>query len=197
MMYSAFWWSFIPNHVPVDQSQGPMMFYLHAKKKITKFLSCMNNHPTVRYQKNCTLWGKGEDNYTDCISNRTHLLSEFVANITNKKKFLEAALYRGIFYVHVRKWLQTVPRDRIFFTTMERLTKDTNSVAKELSNFFGKIFKQDKVERMKHKCRTNSNASYKTSSLTIQESTKAILQKMFQPFNRMLSELLEDEQFMW
>ncbi len=209
MMYSAFWWSFITTPKKFDSlsqsivnnhSRGPMMFHLHAKKKIIKFLSCMNNHPTVRYQKKCTLWGKGGDNYTDCISNRTHLLSECVANITNKREFLEAVLHRGIYYVHVRKWLQTVPRDRIFFTTMKRLTKDTHSVAKKLSNFFGKVsdITQDEVERMKHKCRTNSNrVNYKTSSLMMKESTKAMLETFFKPFNRMLSELLEDEQFMW
>ncbi len=176
-----------------------MVFDLHAKEKITEFLSCMNNHSTVRHQKKCTLWGEGGDNYADCISNRTHLLSECVANISNERNYLNAVLHRGIYYVHVRKWLQTVPRDRIFFTTMERLTKDTHSVEKEWSNFLGKVsdITQDEVERMKHKCRTNSNGVYKTSSLMIKESTKTMLQKFFKPFNRMLSELLEDEQFMW
>ncbi len=204
MMYSAFWWSFhfdsLNQSAANNHSRGPMMFHLHAKKKITKFLSCVNNHSTVRYQKKCTLWGKGGDNYTDCISNRTHLLSECVANITNKREFLEAVLHRGIYYVHVRKWLQTVPRDRIFFTTMERLTKDTHSVAKKLSNFFGNVSEitQDEMERMKHKCRTNSNTvNYKTSSLMMKESTKEMLETFFKPFNRMLSELLEDEQFLW
>ncbi len=212
MMYSSFWWSLhtttkkvdsVSQSVTKDHSRGPMVFDLHAKKKITEFLSCMNNHSTVRYQKKCTLWGEGGDNYADCISNRTHLLSECVANISNERDYLNAVLHRGIYYVHVRKWLQTVPRDRIFFTTMERLTKDTHSVAKEWSNFLGNVsdITQDEVERMKHKCnyRTNLNKiNYKkTSSLMIKESTKAMLQKFFKPFNRMLSELLEDEQFMW
>ena len=210
MMYSAFWWSFhaapqkldsFSLSIANDHSRGPMMFHLHAGKKIIKFLSCMNNHPTVRYQKKCTLWGKGGDNYTDCISNRTHLLSECVANITNKREFLEAVLHRGIYYVHVRKWLQTVPRDRIFFTTMERLTTETHTVLSDVHRFLKGsplLLTKEQIIEVKSSCHENVNIiNYKTPSLMMQQRTKTMLKKFFKPFNSLLSKILDDKQFLW
>ncbi len=210
MMYSAFWWSFhaapqkldlFSQSIANDHSRGPMMFHLHAGKKIIKFLSCMNNHPTVRYQKKCTLWGKGGDNYTDCISNRTHLLSECVANITNKREFLEAVLHRGIYYVHVRKWLQTIPRDRIFFTTLERLTTETHTVLSDVHRFLKGsplLLTKEQIIEVKSLCRENVNAiNYKKPSLMMQQRTKTMLKKFFKPFNSLLSKILDDKQFLW
>ncbi len=210
MMYSAFWWSFhaappkfdsLSRSVANDHSRGPVMFHMNAGKKIIEFLNCMNNHPTVRYQKKCTLWGKGGENYTDCISNRTHLLSACVANITNKREFLEAVLHRGIYYVHVRKWLQTVPRDRIFFTTIERLTTQTHTVLSDVHTFLKGsplLLTQEQITEVQSSCRENGNTiNYKTPSLMMHQRTKAMLKKFFKPFNSLLSEILEDEQFLW
>ena len=65
----------------------------------------------------------------------THLLSECVANITTVRDFLEAAIHRTIYYVHVRKWVLTVPRERIFFTTTNKMIRDTHSVLREAHKF--------------------------------------------------------------
>ena len=207
MMYSAFWWSLyhppktdkLSQYVKSNLTKGREIFHQQSVYMITQFLKCINSHQTVRTAENCTLLDN-EGNFSACISNRKHLLPECVQNITIKEgQHIEAVIFKGIYYVYVQKWLQTVPRERIFFTAMERLTEHTHSVAKELSNFFGKV-SQDEVERIKQKCRKKFNKNpinYTSSSLTIKESTKTILQKFFQPFNRMLSELLEDEQFLW
>ncbi len=207
MMYSAFWWSLnyppktdkLSQYVKSDRTKGPEIFHQRSVDMIKEFLKCMNSHLSLSTAENCTLLDN-EDNFAACISNRKHILPECVRHISNKGEYTEAVIYRGIYYVYVQKWLQTVPRERIFFITMERLTKDTHSVAKELNNFFGKVSEitQNEIERIKHKCRPNSNTvNYKTSSLMMKESTKAMLQTFFKPFNRMLSELLEDEQFLW
>ncbi len=202
MMYSAFWWSV--DHTPPHEEKkrfkanpinGSQIFHDKASEKITQFMDCMNSHPTVINSENCTLWGRGEENYASCISNRTHLLSQCVANITTKREFLDAVIYKGIYYVHVRKWLQTLPRERIFFTTMEKLTEDTHTVMNEVIKFFG-INKTIKKEKLN--CTTNSNKSnYRNPSLSMKDYTKTMLTKFFQPFNKMLSNLLEDNAYLW
>lgn len=210
MMYSAFWWSFtaapkksdiLSKRVINDHSQGPLVFHLHAGQKIIKFLNCINSHPTVRHKKKCTLWGKGGQNYTSCINNRTHLLSQCVANVTNTREFLEVVIHRGIYYVHVRKWLQTLPRDRIFFTTMEKLTTETYIVLNHAYKFIKGPSNQPSVEQVDEYqtlCRENTNTiNYKKPYLAMQQRTKIMLKKFFEPFNLLLSKLLQDTQFLW
>ena len=210
MMYSAFWWSFtaaprksdiLSKSVINDLSRGPLVFHLHAGKKITKFLNCINSDPTVQHQKKCTLWGKEGENYASCISNRTHLLSQCVANITTKREFLEAVIHRGIYYVHVRKWLQTLPRERIFFTTEEKLKTDTYTVLYNTYNFIKGSTSppsSEHIEDFQILCRKNTNKiNYKKPPLMMQHRTKIMLKNFFEPFNVMLSDLLQDKEFLW
>ena len=210
MLYSAFWWSFhaAPNRndllsqaVKWDHTKGPRAFTVRVGKKIVQFLNCINRHPTVKSEKGCTLWGKHGLEYSECIGRHTHLLSECVANITTKRVLMEAVLHRGVYYVHVRKWLLTVPRERIFFTTMEKLSRDTYTVLKEAYKFFkgDKVnLSRDDVENIKLSCRENkNNVNYKSPSLKMLGSTRTMLEKFFEPFNKLLSNLLQDDQFLW
>ena len=213
MLYSAFWWSYqhapnsssdpIAGKVRIDARKGPPYFHLRVKEKIANFLTCVNNHSSVKSKPKCELWGSNDSNFSACIAERTHLLADCVANITNHRQMGEAVLHRGMYYVHVLKWLQTVPRDRIVFTTLERLSNDVYSTIKEVYGIIQKdtVFPLDKetVKEISQTCKENTNIiNYKEdSTLKMRLDTEYMLEQFFSPFNKMLSDLLGDEQFLW
>ena len=215
MLYSAFWWSYQQKNSPnslsdpiagivrIDARKGPPYFHLRVKEKIANFLTCVNNHSSVKSKPKCELWGSNNSSFSACIAERTHLLAECVANITNHRQMGEAVLHRGMYYVHVLKWLQTVPRDRIVFTTLERLSNDVYSTIKEVYRVIQKdtVFPFDKetVKNISQMCKENTNKiSYKDdSTLKMRLETEYMLEQFFSPFNKMLSDLLGDEQFLW
>ena len=209
MLYSAFWWSLhnepgsddLSQQVSKKLSKGPGVFHIRIRQKITQFLECVNNHPSVGTEPKCDLLRMSKESFSQCIRTRVHLLPACIADITTQREYLEAVLHRGIYYVHVRKWLETVPRGRIFFTTIENLASGTYTVMRDLYTFI----KQEpmlpglsSIRIMKNTCTENNNfINYTTPTRAIQSKTKAMLEKFFEPFNRLLSNLLQDKQFLW
>ena len=201
MLYSNFWWSFkftdsrndaYGKAMKSNHSKAPEAFDYRVREKITQFLNCINDHPTVSSEKECTLWGRRGLEYSKCIGTRTHLLSKCVANITTGRFFSEGAIHKAVYYVHVRKWLLTVPRERIFFTTTDKMINDTHSVLREAHEMLRpdseSTLTEEQVSEMKKKCKENKNVlNYKTSSLKMLGSTRKLLEKFYTPFNELLS----------
>ena len=207
MMYSNFWWTLVfknkrdlpSREVQRNLTKGLDLFHARSEEKISRFLNCINSYPS---QAKCTFFDQSAQNYAKCITKQAHLLSKCVANITHKRQIMEAAVHRGIYYVHVRKWLQTVPRDRIFFTTLERMSNDTRSVLREAYKFLKGSeleIRDDQMNTFKNVCQENHNTilNYKTPELQMLASTKTMLEKFFKPFSKLLAELLEDDQLLW
>ena len=203
MVYSAFWWSVIRDkprtklgkQVASNHSRGPEAFHSQAQERIALFLECMNDHPSVGPKDKCTLFG---DNYSSCITRRTHLLSECVQRITTKRAYIEAVIHRGIYYSHVRKWVDTLTRERVFLTTLEELSANTHSVLTKALQFLGREqASRGDIESILGSCRRNHNPQYKKPALALLSKTRQMLERFFEPFNKLLSELLGDEQFLW
>lgn len=218
LMYSAFWWSFktatyrVPpdkeavKAVVVDHTKGPELFHERVLDKINMFLKCMTDKSSSETQMPCTILNTSLIDYSYCIRQRTHLLSTCVHNITNRRQLTEAVIHRGIYYVHVRKWLSTIPRDRLLIIKFEDLTVNLTQSAKDIHHFL----KPDDIwavlkdkKRLKkgffERCYTNENdVDYKHDpALQMKNSTKRLLETFFRPFNTMLSESLNDSRFLW
>jgi len=202
-LYSAFWWS-LNFMTPKNASQairnkykGPGMFHDRISVKISRFNKCLtdSDHPIP-----CSI---GKD-YSDCVGNRFHLLASCVAEITVHREPYQTALHKFIYYPHVLKWLSTVPKDRLLIISLEKLLANPLKMAKKLIDFAQPnnpvVMSQDSVGSVVESCGSNPQliVDYKHNSrLAMREDTVELLKTFFQPFNKELFKLLNDEQFMW
>ncbi len=215
MLYSNFWWTYfietlVLNELSTfindvyDAAQGPKIFHNRSVSKINSFLQCFRD----KSQAPCSFFEATLEEYNDCISSRTHLLSNCVHEITNERTRKESAIHRGIYYVHVRKWLSVLPRDRILFVRLETLKKEPAKIASQVLDLFeingerNKLPLTDEVVRnITADCSTNSDGliDYKHSPdiKNMLKETKVMLKKFFVPFNKLLAELLDSDQFLW
>ena len=108
-------------------------------------------------------------------------------------------LEMGLYYLHARKWLSVVPRERIHFFTLEEL------VAQDLRDTVGVIvdFLQlphpHSLPTDELQCRENTQEKidYRHDPrLMMREDTKQILEDFYQPYNQMLADLLGDDKFL-
>ncbi len=212
MLYSNFWWTYYVDALisyslikdVLNAVEGPKIFHDHSVSKINFFLQCLREES----QEPCPFVNATPENYSSCISSRTHLLSKCVNEITTNRKRKESAIHRGIYYVHVRKWLSVLPRDRILFVTLETLKKEPAKIASQVLDLFeingerNKLPLTDKVvKNITSDCSTNSKGliDYKHSPdiKNMLKETEVLLKKFFVPFNKLLAELLESDQFLW
>ena len=179
MLYSAFWFSCTIRDLKGVNSvkyQGPDIFHERIIKKITMFNNCKDQGIHLDKCVNMV----GADLYTPVLPKcgRTRL---------------EMALY----YFHTRKWLSVVPRERIHFFTMEELaTQDITHTAKVILDHLELNSEMNDFQN----CDKNAQHSidYKHDPrLKMREDTKQILEEFFQPYNKMLADLLGDDKFLW
>ena len=111
-------------------------------------------------------------------------------------------LEMGLYYVHARKWLSVVPRERILFFTLEELaTQDLKHSAKVIVDFL----EIDSGDLKMHNlldihCSKNQQKGidYKHNPrLMMRNDTRQILIEFFKPYNQMLANLLGDDKFLW
>ena len=186
MLYSAFWFSctMLNETLQNVKYKGPDIFH----HRITRKLALFNN---------CKHQGNPLDVCVDLVA-----FNLFTPELPKcGKTRLEMSLY----YFHTRKWLSVVPRERIHFFTMEELaTQDITHTAKAILDhlelpLFSAINMGFAAEDLQN---CNENTQHKIDykhdpRLKMREDTKQILEEFFQPYNKMLADLLGDEKFLW
>jgi len=147
--------------------------------------------------------------YGECITKRLHLLDHCTRKITFNlfsKELPECGRSRvemGLFYVHLRKLLSVVPRERVLAITLEQLVKQPTVVAERLLRFLGYPVSEDimkMVKRITLTCNQNSQDAipYKTDPLLkMKDETRTMILDFYKPFNALLAELLHDDLFLW
>ena len=186
MLYSAFWFSCTSRDKSVYpvKYQGPDIFHERIIKKITIFNNCKDQGIHLDKCVNMV----GADLYTPELP-----------------KCGRTRLEMSLYYFHTRKWLSVVPRERIHFFTMEELaTQDITHTAKAILDhlelpLFSAINMGFAAEDLQN---CNENTQHKIDykhdpRLKMREDTKQILEEFFQPYNKMLADLLGDEKFLW
>ena len=209
MLYSNFWFSCTKRHNPVpDPFKGPDVFHDRVMSKIHRFNNCVRDTSDPGLSAPCSL----DDSYNKCIRQRTHLLDQcsddIIANeFTPELPPLcgEVTIYYGIYYIHVRKWLSLVRRDRLFVLTLEevnqfpgKIVNDTlrfldlkSLTGKEVDKFAKGIMKTgDKY--------TQQVINYKSDpKLFMRADTRLALETFYHPYNTLLAELLKSNKFLW
>ena len=184
LLYSAFWFSCTRlglKSVNSVKYQGPDIFHERIIKKITMFNNCKDQGMHLDKCVNMV----GADVYTPVLP-----------------KCGRTRLEMSLYYFHTRKWLSVVPRERIHFFTMEELaTQDITHTAKVILDHLElNSTKREMNAFQKINCNKNTQHSidYKHDPrLKMREDTKQILEEFFQPYNKMLADLLGDDKFLW
>ena len=203
LLYSAFWYSCtrIVEQLPMEvQLKGPHLFHDRIKTNITIFNNCMMESSVPLINHTCSMATK--DSYSACITKRLHLLDKCIHDITFNLFSPElphcgrSRIAMGVFFVHVRKWLSVVAKDRFFFLTLEDIAKNTTQGMLDVLKYLGlKTTNNYKIsaELAKDSCGTNSQVrvNYKRDHrLQMRADTRALLEIFYHPFNLLLSELL-------
>ena len=183
MMYSAFWFSCTMegNNLKSVKFKGPDIFHERVTKKIEIFNDCRSR-------------GEPLDKCVDVVAE--DIFSPELPTCGRTR------LEMGLYYIHARRWLSVLPRDRIHFFTLEELaTQDLRQTGKVILDFL-KIPSTDKVlHKFEHiDCNENQQTvvDYKHDPrLKMRDDTRQILENFFQPFNQMLADLLGDDKFLW
>ena len=104
--------------------------------------------------------------------------------------------YIGLYYVHIRKWLQFFPREQFLFLRMEDMVANFATAMAQVVDFLG--LKQVARGEMEGWL-TKANAQSGTSQLqaAMMNRTKSILDEVYRPYNRLLVELLDDDRYLW
>ena len=211
MLYSAFWFSCTCCHpmlTRATQIKGPNLFHDRVTTKINKFNDCMRDEEVPAISHPCSLT---DSNYGQCIRERLHLIDRCVEDITYDLYSPELSncgksrIERGLYYVHIRKWLSVVPREKFFFVTLEEISSDPQRVAEEMLHAI------DDATWLSHLASTAKSAfdscakentqktiDYKNrKELNMRKDTEELLQLFFEPFNILLADLLGDSKYTW
>ena len=183
------------------------LFNDRIKAKIDLFNECMRDPTDITTSKTCNLYD--DSDYGSCIKQRLHLLDQCVQKIffdifSNELPDCgRSRVEMGLFYTHIRKLLTVVPRDRVLVLTLEQLMKEPELIARQMLDFLDFPAPEsviDEVKLITLTCSKNSQDTipYKTDpALKMKEETKNLILKFYKPFNKLLADLLQNNNFLW
>ena len=137
---------------------------------------------------------KSVDHFNKCLSNgqTTHQCS-------NEKYFLlegPGMGYRltiGMYYLHLKKWMQLFPRESFLFLRMEDMSIDPCTFMRNITQFLN----IDHLPPQRIKSLFSHRENVRTVKAEMLPETRAVLSEFFHPFNEKLVELTGDNMFLW
>jgi N-acetylgalactosamine 4-sulfate 6-O-sulfotransferase len=107
--------------------------------------------------------------------------------------------YIGLYYVHIRKWLQFFPREQFLFLRMEDMVADFTKAMGQIIDFLGlKQVARGEMEKWLTKANARSGGGGGGASQSaMRNDTKNLLDEVYRPYNKLLAELLEDDRYQW
>ncbi len=130
------------------------------------------------------------DDITSCTH---HALSGYHSNLHERCGRVRLGI--SLYHVHIRRWLNFIPREQFLFLRTDELARDPLQVMKRVWSFLD-VSEQGSEELIDilhdHMHRTKQPAA-----VNIQHEQFEFLNKFFRPHNLQLAELLQDENFSW
>jgi len=175
MLYSGYLWS-CKIHMKRKHmgSNSPDIFHERILTKLKQFEQC-RKHSSLEW----------------CARNITYDI--YSHELPCGRTRISLAMY----YVHIRKWLSVTSRDRFLFLTTEEVKKNTEALRKKLWEFVGYTGEYKWPKASACKGMRNINSYQSDPQLKMRNDTEMILKNFFQPYNRMLAELLGDKKFLF
>ena len=137
--------------------------------------------------------------FKDCIENSTLDVCTYNAIWSDKVRTPCGPLRLGIslYYVHVVKWLNVIPKEKMLFLRTEDLETDPYSVMQAIWKFLD--LPMQSAEELKSELygHANVNPLSRMIPMGMKPQTKRMLKDFFQSYNEELALLLEDDKFLW
>lgn len=159
--------------------QGKELFHSQVEKDIDSFNQCTE---TMSEFECASIWTSTRSK-TESVHS-----SELCGLVWHR-------LTIGMYIVHIKKWLQFYPLENFLFIKMEDISDDSAGTILRITQFLNipplpretaeSIFGQPQ------------NALNMSKSQPMDESTKVLLERFYQPFNEELAKTLNDERFLW
>ena len=103
--------------------------------------------------------------------------------------------YIGLYYVHIKKWLEFFPREQFLFLRMEDMVANFTAAMAEIMDF---LELKEVAHGEMESWLTKANAQVALSEkYLMQTETKALLDEAYGPYNQLLASLLGSERYLW
>ncbi len=206
MLYSTFWYSCSRLKGAVSksvQSKGPDLFHERVVQKLHLFNDCMRDRSVHSLSQACEL-GTGH-NYSSCILQRLHLLDTCAQRMSltmySSSSSMPACgrlrMTMGLYFVHIRKWLSIVPKEKFIFLLLDDLVNNLTSSVQDILYFLGVDGgTKGQLKHLAESCDTNDQQEipYKDDpTLQIRKDTRVLLETFYEPFNMLLAQLIGKE----
>lgn len=178
-LYSHFLWSFKyrfggvskwPAYVRQNASDT---FHSNVVSVTNKFKACL---------KSSSLF--------ECVSEYSK--KEFAAVDKIGHKF-----YIGLYYVHIKKWLQFYPRKQFLFLRMEDMVANFSTTMAQILDFLD-LREVSSAEVARWMTNANAQVAYMLDEkYLMQNQTKHLLDEVYGPYNQLLANLLDSEKYLW
>ena len=103
--------------------------------------------------------------------------------------------YIGLYYVHIKKWLQFFPRKQFLFLRMEDMVANFSAAMVQIVDFLD-LRKVDSTEVERWMTKANAQVMLDDKYL-MQNRTKQLLDEVYGPYNQLLANLLDSEKYLW
>ncbi|KAK6186463.1 hypothetical protein SNE40_008498 [Patella caerulea] len=165
---------------PVDRLWSDYLYFQKTSKSAEDFH--MNAAKAISFHINCTQ----KYTLTACIYNRT------LANLARVR------LRIGIYYAYLENWLNIYPRDQFLVIRLEDYAVNTRNIMKNVFRFL-KLRDLTKAESdfIIGQPVANSRRKGDKKYGTMNESTRKMLEDFYEPYNKRLALLLNDNRYMW
>ena len=133
--------------------------------------------------------------FKECLKRLSLFECTYGFKSTSKQKLGSRVDYKfsiGLYYVHIKKWLQFFPREQFLFLRMEDMITNFTSAMVKMLDFLQ--LGQGVGEEME-KWLTKANAH--VTSVEMLPETKVLLNDLYGPYNKLLADLLKDERYTW
>ena len=208
-LYSLFWWACKGRLTDKVQTKIPSAFHKGVTTMIDTFLRCMKNENVPDIREACAPFSS---DFRSCITHPKRLplldkcVHEMSVHIIERKGIPNCVKFgfdMYLYFIHVRRWLSITSREKFLFLTLND-TNDPVTVATSVFRLMDipvppdidQVASQVHAECQRRKNPHKVNYSESSSSQMWNE-TRSLLKEFFAPFNKMLSDLLDDPKFLF
>lgn len=103
----------------------------------------------------------------------------------------------GLYSVHIKKWLQFYPLENFLFIKMEDISASPWSTISRITDFLNiEPVPRELAETILGTPQNSMNAKLR-NLLAMDENTRVMLERFYQPYNEELAKMLNDDRFLW
>ncbi|ESO98385.1 hypothetical protein LOTGIDRAFT_214000 [Lottia gigantea] len=165
---------------PVDRLWSDYLYFLKSMKSAEDFHK--NVAMSIDSFETCLL----ENTFASCINNKT------IANLARVR------LRIGIYYSYIETWLNIYPRDQFFILRLEDYASNIRNVMKRVFKFLGlRDLTREEADYILGQPVANTRKKGDRKFGKMKEETRKLLGDFYEPYNKKLSALLNDNRFMW